>query len=216
MWPCDPTAFRTSRAAVSAEPEVAQQPPQRRLQTRSAPWKDMKALEFPLVQPAVPSRCMVGTGTAGAGPQRAKPAKKEKVQGGCRRADWQPTVELRKGRRELDVVHQEQTSLEHRQQVHQSSRAPRARGALLCRRCAQMIPRRHGATDQKSDARRWNRMGQKAFQHMLGTFITSDQTTRAQDQRVGRDGGGARPVKKRHRGERCAWCRLLSVVGHDL
>ena len=81
------------------------------------------------------------------------------------------------------------------------------------RRCAQTIPRRHGATDQKSDARRWNRMGQKAFQHMLGTFITSDQTTRAQDQRVGRDGGGARPVKKRHRGERCAWCRLLSVVG---
>ena len=139
---------------------------------------------------------MVGTGTAGAGPQRAKPAKKEKVQGGCRRADWQPTVELRKGRRELDVVHQEQTSLEHRQQVHQSSRAPRARGALLCRRCAQMIPRRHGATDQKSDARRWNRMGQKAFQHLLGTFITSDQTTRAQDQRVGRDGGGAKASEK--------------------
>ena len=163
-------------------------------------------------QPAAPARCMVGTGTAGAGPQRAKPAKKEKVQGGCRRADWRPTVELRKGRREGDVVHQEQTSLEHRQQVHQSSRAPRARGALLCRRCAQTIPRRHGATDQKSDARRWNRMGQKAFQHLLGTFITSDQTTRAQDQRVGRDGGGARPVKKRHRGERCAWCRLLSVV----
>ena len=74
--------------------KVVQTPPQRWLQTRLAPWKDMKALEPSVANPDVTGRCMVRSGTAGAGSQRAKPAYKQKDEGGCRRASWRPTVEL--------------------------------------------------------------------------------------------------------------------------
>ena len=156
---------------------------------------------------------MVRAGTAGAGPQRAKPAKKEKVDGGCRRADRRPTVELQCSRRESDVVRGKQTPLEHRQHVHQLAEGLRARRALLCRRPFKSFPDESGGAEHNSGARRWNHMGQNAFRRSLGTIITTDRTTGSQDQRVGRDDGGARPVERRHHGERCAWCRLLSVVG---
>ena len=45
-----------------------------------------------------------------------------------------------KDRREDDVVQQEQTLLDHRQHVHQSAGALRARRALLHRWRLQMIP----------------------------------------------------------------------------
>ena len=106
---------------------------------------------------------MVRGGTAGAGPQRAKPAKKQKVDDGCRRASRQPIVELRKDRREDDVVQQEQTLLVHRQHVHQSAEALRARRALLCRWSFKCDPDMHDGGEQNSGARRLNHIGQKAF-----------------------------------------------------
>ena len=143
--------------------EVTQQPPQRRLQTQSAPWKDVKAMEFPLAHTAVPSRCMVRGGTAGAGPQRAKLAKKEKVDDGCRRASRRPTVELRKDRREDDVVQQEQTLLVHRQHVHQSAEALRARRALLCRRSFKSFPDEHSGAEHNSGRASMESHGSKSF-----------------------------------------------------
>ena len=163
-------------------------------------------MELPNKPPAVPYRCMVRSGTAEAGAQRAKPAKEQKVSGGCRPASRRATVELKVGRRADGVVHQEQTPLEHRQRVHRSAEALRARRVLLCRRSFKPDPDAHDGGEQNSGARRWNRMGQKDFQHMLGTFITSDQTTRALDQRVGRDGGGARPVEIGKAASRRALC----------
>ena len=118
-----------------------------------------------------------------------------------------------KDRREDDVVQQEQTLLDHRQHVHQSAEALRARRALLCLRSFKSFPDESGGAEHNSGARRWNHMGQNAFRRSLGTIITTDRTTGSEDQRVGRDDGGARPVERRHHGERCAWCRLLSVVG---
>ena len=156
---------------------------------------------------------MVRGGTAGAGPQRAKPAKKEKVQGGCRRADRRPTVELQGSRRESDVVRGKQTPLEHRQHVHQSAKALRARRALLCRQSFKSFPDESGGAEHNSGARRWNDMGQKAFWYSLGTSITTDHSTRSQGQRVRRGGGGEKDGAAAASGERCVGSRLLRVVG---
>ena len=143
---------------------------------------------------------MVRGGTAGAGPQRAKPAKKEKVQGGCRQADRRSTVELQGSRRESDVVRGKQTPLEHRQHVHQSAKALRARRALLCRRSFKSFLDESGGAEHNSGARRWNRMGQKAFWYSLGTSITTDHSTRSHGQRVRRGGGGENAERERQCG----------------
>ena len=130
---------------------------------------------------------------------------KEKVRARERRASRRPTVEVEGGRREEDVVHEEQSPLEHRQQVHQSAEALRARRAPLCRRSFKSDPDEHDGGEQISGARRRNHLGEKAFRYSLGTSITSDRSTRSQDQRVGRraDGGestGATAMCKRTRG----------------
>ena len=92
----------------------------------------MKAFEPPFRKVAVPSRCMVRSGAAGAGAQIVTPAMKQKVEAAGRRADRRPTVELKGSRRESDVVRGKQTPLEHRQHVHhRTSRLGRSARAEL-------------------------------------------------------------------------------------
>ena len=59
-----------------------------------------------------------------------------------------------KDRREDDVVQQEQTLLDHRQHVHQSAGALRARRALLCWRSFKSFPDAHDGGEHNSGARR--------------------------------------------------------------
>ena len=120
---------------------------------------------------------------------------------------------LQGSRRESDVVRGKQTPLEHRQHVHQSAKALRARRALLCRQSFKSFLDESGGAEHNSGARRWNRMGQKAFWYSLGTSITTDHSTRSQGQRVRRGGGGENDGAAAASGERCAGSKLLRVVG---
>ena len=72
LWSFLRTPTGVPSGTVAAE--VAQQPLEGGLQRRSEPVKEMKELESRLLKMAVPSRCRVRGGTAGAGPQSSKPA----------------------------------------------------------------------------------------------------------------------------------------------
>ena len=149
----------------------------------------MNVLESEVYQPVVPCRCMVRGRTAKACGQSPKPAQKQKVKVGGRRADRRPAGELMSSRVGRGVARRDSTPREHRQQVHRSAGPLRAPGVLLRRWRNQTNPTSPAGGEQKSGARRPICMGQKAFRHSLGTTFTSDKFTGSKEQRVGRGTG---------------------------
>ena len=120
-------------------------------------------MESAFIKLAVPSRCTVRSGTAGAGAQSSKPAKEQKVQGWQVEAVGQPPVKLQGGGRSGGGRLLEETSLDVADHLHHSPGPLRARRVHLCRRSFKPDPDRHDGGDQISGARRWIHMGQKAF-----------------------------------------------------
>ena len=189
--------------------KAAQRPLQSCLQTWSAPEKEMKELELSDKPPFVPCRCMVRGRTAKAGGQSPKPAQKQKVKVGGRRADRRPAGELMSSRVGRGVARRDSTPREHRQQVHRSAGPLRAPGALLHRRRLQTIPTSPAGGEQKSGARRPICMGQNKLSGIRSGRLL--HRTGLQGQRS--KGSAAaparrRPVRRRHRGKRSAGLSL--------
>ena len=170
--------------------------------------KEMKVLESVFKKLAVPSRCTVRGGTAGACPQSSKPAKEQKVDGRPSRRRWRHTVELMSTRVSLGVARRDSTPREHRQQVHHSAGSLRSCGALLHRWRAQTVPTPTTGRVKNLGARRWIRMGQKAFRHSLGTTFTFFRATRPKGQRFGHRSDGEKAGARARSGKRRVRRRL--------